>query len=221
MRTPMKFTLIELLVVIAVIVILFSLLLPALGRAKDMGRQVACSGNFKALFQATAMYSDDYGGYILPAQDADVFFLSCYWFRHVVDELGISRNSGLAKNGPKGVFVCPSSLGVSGAYFHYDVAPYNFYNSYSINIGISYYCKCAWSPLPVKFPRITQPASSCLYTEYNSAFFYDYSVDQFKWVHNGAQNFAFCDGHVESRRRGAVPTSKSDVFFHGNVCENR
>jgi prepilin-type N-terminal cleavage/methylation domain-containing protein/prepilin-type processing-associated H-X9-DG protein len=67
MRNSVRvFTLIELLVVIAIIAILAALLLPALKKAKDAVKTVACKSNIRQMNLVFLSYSEDYCQYVPP-----------------------------------------------------------------------------------------------------------------------------------------------------------
>ena len=62
------FTLVELLVVISIIAVLAALLMPALRRARELGRRTVCMGNMRQLQLAWHTYATDNDGYIVNGQ---------------------------------------------------------------------------------------------------------------------------------------------------------
>jgi len=68
-RGPTGFTLIELLVVVAIIAVLVSLLLPALGAAREQAKSVVCASNMKELGTYNFLYTEEFDG-SYPTRDA-------------------------------------------------------------------------------------------------------------------------------------------------------
>lgn len=109
MKLPMArreaFTLVEILVVIAIIALLAAILLPALSRAREKGRQANCQNNLKQIYVALKSYSDDENEAILTGT-CDGGRNNLNWYQEVI------RRGYLME--PK-VLTCPS-----------DTVPYTF-----------------------------------------------------------------------------------------------
>lgn len=65
-----KFTLVELLVVIAIIAILSSMLMPTLGKARSVARNVSCVSNLRQIAQANMLYASDNDEFSVPYNTA-------------------------------------------------------------------------------------------------------------------------------------------------------
>ncbi len=64
MRNERAFTLVELLVVIAIITLLMAILMPALKRAKEHGKDVVCRNNLRQIGLAALLYAEDNDSYV-------------------------------------------------------------------------------------------------------------------------------------------------------------
>lgn len=100
-KKGIRFTLIELLVVIAIIAILASLLLPALGKAREMGRRSACANNQKQMGTALNLYSGDYDGYSPSRSGGNTYWISL--LSEYMPGEGFEAFPEYSK-----VFICPS-----------------------------------------------------------------------------------------------------------------
>jgi len=101
------FTLIELLVVIAVIALLMSILMPALSRAREQARRVACAGNQKSTGMALLMYASENDGKFPPNTYSNwANELSFFTTDQIVGPTPHGRGNGT--KGDKHTLYCPS-----------------------------------------------------------------------------------------------------------------
>jgi len=84
-RQSAAFTLIELLVVISIIVLLVSLLLPALRSARDAGKSVQCLSNQRQNAVAMLQYEHDHAGFLPPfkAPVSNANFVDPFFFQYI------------------------------------------------------------------------------------------------------------------------------------------
>jgi prepilin-type N-terminal cleavage/methylation domain-containing protein len=111
------FTLIELLTVVATIVVLATLLLPILNKAKDKAHRATCFSNLRQLGISWILYADDNQGFLAesyPTNNPDV------WVQGDMTNPNEARNADLIRRGKLfpynqsvSIYRCPNDEGVT------------------------------------------------------------------------------------------------------------
>jgi len=146
------FTLIELLVVIAIIAILAAMLLPALSKARDRGKDIQCISNLKSIGSCVVMFSDEKDGCLPISNGSSYCFNWAYQLiaaglvRKAEDPVnGSMRNSAYTYGTMSGVFTQGAkhkNIGESGDIFSCAALS----NADLAGTGLSYYANAYGTP---------------------------------------------------------------------------
>ncbi|MFA6102993.1 MAG: prepilin-type N-terminal cleavage/methylation domain-containing protein [Victivallaceae bacterium] len=230
------FTLIELLITIAIIAILASMLLPALQKAREKGKQISCLSNMKQSAIAFMNYDADNNSWY-PAGISTDTKPNGSWCYSLSRYIGLDWPVG-NQYYPKGgspVFYCQSAKeGVSDIYTSQIPSPKTlYYLSYGYNRALHEIRNTGPDWISSKSTQIKKPQIFLMmadyevvstlgrgyangsnystavgtYVGYLNSFAY-WTTDQYAYRHAGKLNILFADGHA------TVRTPRTDGMPH-------
>lgn len=191
-RKGRGFTLIELLAVVAVVLLLLSLLVPALGGAKHRAQRLVCSKNMESLSKAWTLYRAENEGRPVGSNTYDIN----------VDWAGPYNTLDAIRNGRLFPFVKEPRI------YRCTTPQLDYYRSYSIN-GYLNGEYLPYAPSSVGMSGTVRPVKTILFAEEcdrRSYLMNSFLATTTVWVdflagnHRDGDNFTFVDGHAEFRK---------------------
>lgn len=205
-KNEINFTLLELLIVCAIIMLLASILLPALKKAHQTAKEIQCKNNLRQMSTGANMYTGDYSGWIIPSFIPAPTWSSGIWFNQLS-----GRYSSLCDYQIKypEIFTCPSE---DTGFGHYNDGLF-LYTHYATNLwfcGKDDTSNYVWH----NSSSVIRPSEVVIFIDSDRKDNYGVSTGttQVAFRHNGKCCVIYVDGHSESKNvteiHGETPLKK-------------
>lgn len=193
------FSLLELLFIIAIIVILISLLLPALKTSRDAAKRMKCAGNEKQIGAALMFYVADYDNYMPKCGASPYYWYDQLWSggqylsdprRYFNEEVNRIANKGT-------VYQCPSGEGYRCEY------AVNYQLGFQRHLKFGFLAKDDTSN-----PKAEYSLSLVAWLGEGDIWFWrSMSSQPVKFRHNNKTNILYLDQHVEIKSYSYIVNS--------------
>ncbi|MBQ6471113.1 MAG: prepilin-type N-terminal cleavage/methylation domain-containing protein [Victivallales bacterium] len=239
-RRKQFFTLIELLVVIAIIAVLASMLLPALGKAREKARAINCTANLKQIGTTLMLYQSDNEDYnCYRCWEVNPY---TYWHLILAGYMGNNIICDRERAVPITIKTLVCGRCIKSRYTHEGGYYLTYYanacgNSNSGKPRLFGMQTLGQLAVPVKITQLKHPSQIYAFCDGDNST-NDRSTGQGLWSwdgnlasqeafhnkgfpfrHNNGMNVAFFDGHVAWWRPTEYPFKASNVFWGASTHE--